>query len=124
MNIERFTEELVRLLKEKTGTDIQVQSGEAIKLNDTKLHAVHIRPLGGHICRNFYAKAYFEDYQNVAAVKTIAEKILAYTKDEKMCETEGMDLLSHIFEFEKVKDKITAKLISRERNREHLKGKC
>ena len=124
MDIERFTEELVRLLEERTGTDAQVQSNEVIKLNDTKLHAINIRPLGGHICRNFYAEAYFDEYQNGVATETIAEKILACAKDEKICEPEGMNLISQIFEFEKVKDKITAKLISRERNKEYLRDKC
>ncbi len=124
MDIEKFTEELVRFLEEKTETNVQVRSGEVIKLNDTKLHAVNICPTDEHICRNFYAEAYFDEYQNGVSVETIAENILAYAKDEKMCGLEGMDWLSHIFEFEKVKDKITAKLISRERNREYLKGKC
>ena len=124
MDIQKFTEELVRLLEEKTGTDMQVRSGEVIKLNDTKLHAINICPLGGRICRNFYAEAYFDEYQNGEAVETIAEEILAYAKDEKICELEGMDLISQILEFEKVKDRITAELVSRERNREYLKDKC
>lgn len=124
MDIGKFTEDLVRLLKEKTGTDVCIRSNDVVKLNDTKLHAVAVCPLGEHICRNFYAEAYYEDYQNGTSLETIAERILTYAEDEKLCGMKRLDWLPHIFEFEKVADKITAKLISKELNTEYLKDKC
>lgn len=124
MDIGKFAEDLVRMLEKKTGADVCIRSNDVVKLNDTKLHGISICPHGQTICRNFYAESYIGDFQKGTALETIADRILAYGKDDSMSVLGGTDLVRSIHDFEAVRDKIVPKLISRELNREYLQDKC
>ncbi len=125
MNYEEFQEYMkqavLEFLPEKY-QDATVQIHQIIKNNDTKRDGMTILLPEETVSPTIYLNGYYEDYQHGRASEEIAGEI-ADTYVEHFFEREQVlqDFdISHIGDYDAVKDRITCRLINREANSERL----
>lgn len=114
---KKFTEEVMRRLREGMGDRFRIIPGECEKNNGIRLSGVVILENEGTIAPMIYLDGYYQQYQAGMTMDEIVEDIEAvYRGTSSQPQGKSMD----IQDFEKVKNRICFKLINREWNRELL----
>lgn len=123
MNYEEFKDAIVSQIKDYLPSeyvDSEVKIYTVLKNNSTKLDGLTIRKSESSICPNIYLNQYFTDYENGRDI----EDILSDIAHVRQMHDAPADLdVSAITDFSRVKDKIAAKLINTEQNKEYLEDK-
>lgn len=117
-DIYEFADTIKGIL-EKRMADSEIEIREVEKNNCVILTGIAIRKKGSPIARTIYINQLFEEYQNGMEVQEIVGEI------ERICQSEKEPALQdfHIKEladFEKIRDKISLKLVNAERNKKRL----
>ena len=113
-----FADALKSIL-EKRMEDSEIEVREVEKNNSVILTGIAIRQKASPIARNIYINKFYEAYQDGMELQEIAGEI------ERICQSEKEPALQdfHIKEladFEKIRDKISLKLVNAERNKKRL----
>lgn len=117
-DIYEFADALKSIL-EKRMEDSEIEVREVEKNNSVILTGITVRQKGSSIAPNIYVNRLFEAYQNGMELQEIAGEI------ERICQSEKEPALQdfHIKEltdFEKIRNKISLKLVNAERNKKRL----
>ncbi len=119
MTISMFAEQVREQLLERLGEGHLVNVKEVCKNNDVKWMGVVVQTLGRNIAPTIYLDSFYEAYQVGMSMDSILLRILQIYRDES---ARGEVNLDFFHDFEKVKDRICMRLVSRERNEELLKS--
>lgn len=117
-DIYEFADALKGIL-EKRIEDSEIEVSEVEKNNSVILTGIAIRQKASPIARNIYINKFYEAYQDGMELQEIAGKI------ERICQSEKEPALQefHVEEltdFEKIRAKISFKLVNAERNKKRL----
>lgn len=113
-DIRRFAEIVSRAVSEELGNDYQVKLQEVIKNNGVVLQGLVILNAGSNLSPTIYLNPFLEAYENDMPLADIVARILDIYKREMPIDNIDMDFFR---DFEKVRDGICYKVISRDRNR-------
>ncbi|MCR4896050.1 MAG: DUF5688 family protein [Lachnospiraceae bacterium] len=117
MNINEFTDKVVKAAQEVLGDEYRVCAKEVLKNNDTLLHGVMISGKDTRITPTIYVDNFLPQYEDGMPFGDIMSKIIgAFREGERKTDID----LSFFSEFDKVKDRICYRLLAVERNRELL----
>ena len=118
MNFNEFTDEVVALLKEKTGNTCTVTVTEVLKNNNVRLTGIVIKEETCSIAPTVYLEGPYKRYQEGISLEVIAEEI----RDEYEKYAHNLQLDMDFFkDFSQVKGGIFHKVINYEKNKELLK---
>lgn len=123
LNYEEFKDAVASQIKdylpaEYANSDVTIHS--VLKNNSTRLDGLTIKRPESNICPNIYLNPYYADYKGGRKIEDILSDI---ARIRQMSEA-PIDLdVSAITDFCRIKDKISAKLVNTERNKEYLKDK-
>lgn len=123
LNYEEFKDAVASQIKdylpaEYANSDVTIHS--VLKNNSTRLDGLTIKKPESNICPNIYLNPYYADYKGGRKIEDILSDI---ARIRQMSEA-PIDLdVSAITDFCRIKDKISAKLVNTERNKEYLKDK-
>lgn len=116
-DIRRFAEVVCKAVSEELGGDSQVKLQEVIKNNGVVLQGLVILNSRRNLSPTIYLNPFLEAYENDIPLSDIVAKILDIYKRELPTDNINMNFFR---EYEKVKDRICYRIISRERNRSLL----
>lgn len=123
--MEDFKMALVQMLKEKTDSSIRLELREITKVYDLKLTAIILMKPEERISRVFYMEMCYQQYLNGASLEEIVDSIInILNDDDSKLDASSLSTVDNIFNYELVKDKLIAKLISKERNVVYLQDKA
>lgn len=118
-DIYEFADALKSIL-EKRIEDSEIEVSEVEKNNSVILTGITVRQKGSHIAPNIYVNRLFEAYQDGMEVQEIVGEIERICQSEK--ETALQDFhVEELTDFEKIRDKISFKLINAGKNKNRLK---
>jgi len=101
-------------------SDADVSITSVLKNNTTRLDGLSIRTPESSICPNIYLNQFFTDYENGRNIEDILSDIARI----RQMHNNPSDLdVSAITDFSRVRDRIAAKLINTDKNREYLEDK-
>ena len=123
MTYEEFKDTIVSRIKDylpSEYTDSEVKIHTVLKNNSTKLDGLTIRRSESSICPNIYLNQFFSDYEDGRDIEDILSDI---ARVRQMHDAPADLDVSAITDFSRVKDKIAAKLINTEQNKEYLEDK-
>src|SRR5574344_1406655 len=114
-----FLKDLVKAIQEAMGAEYQVSSTEVLKNNSKKLSAVLIKGKDEKAVPTIYINRFYEEYhKGVSDIQEISKKIINIYNENKG----SLDItLDEIFDYKKVVNRISFKLINAKRNEERLK---
>lgn len=113
-DIRRFAEVVSRAVSEELGSEYQVKLQEVIKNNGVVLQGLVILSSNSNLSPTIYLNPFLEAYENGMPLVDIVARILdIYRRDMPA----GNIDMNFFRDFEKVKEGICYKVISRERNR-------
>ena len=117
-DIYEFADALKSIL-EKRIEDSEIEVREVEKNNSVILTGITVRQKGSPIAPNIYVNRLFEAYQDGMEVQEIVGEI------ERICQSEKETALhdfhvEELTDFEKIRDKISLKLVNAERNKKRL----
>lgn len=123
LNYEEFKDAVASQIKdylpvEYANSDVTINS--VLKNNSAKLDGLIIKKPESNICPNIYLNQYYADYENGREI----EEILSDIAHVRQMNDAPADLdVSAITDFSRIRDKIAAKLINTNQNREYLEDK-
>lgn len=123
LNYEEFKDAIASQIKDHLPSeyaDSEVKIHTVIKNNSTKLDGLIIRKSESSICPNIYLNQYFTDYEDGRGIEDILSDI---ARVRQMHDAPADLDVSAITDFSRIKDKIAAKLINTEQNKEYLEDK-
>lgn len=101
-------------------SDADVTITSVLKNNTTRLDGLTVRIPHSSICPNIYLNQYYADYENGRNIEDILSEI---ARVRQMHDTPADLDVTAITDFSRVKDKVAAKLINTEQNKEYLSDK-
>ena len=101
-------------------SDADVTITSVLKNNATRLDGLSIRTPKSNICPNIYLNQFFTDYENGRNIEDILSDI---ARIRQMHDGPANLDVSAITDFDRVRDRIAAKLINTEQNKEYLADK-
>lgn len=116
-DIRRFAEVVCKAVSEELGGDSQVKLQEVIKNNGVVLQGLIILNGRSNLSPTIYLNPFLEAYENDIPLSDIVARILDIYKRDLPVESINMNFFR---DFERVKDRICYRVISRERNRSLL----
>lgn len=120
MNFEEFTEEIVKQIKKKLGSEYKIRCETVTKNNSTNLTALAICKHGEVIIPTIYMEDFFEQYDQGETIYQIVHKIISIYQNA--CKKiERQNPLSFSMELDNCKDRIVYRLVSKEKNLPMLK---
>ena len=119
MDIKKFSAHMKNAVEKKLGEGYEVEEAVIGKNNGVQLDALVIRTSGLNIAPTIYLKSYYENYSNGESIQSEAQKLIADYK--RALPEDGFDV-SFYEDYEMVKEGLSYKLISAERNAELLKN--
>ena len=123
LNYEEFKDAVASQIKdylpaEYANSDVTIHS--VLKNNATRLDGLSIKKPESNICPNIYLNQFFADYEDGREI----EDIMSDIAHVRQMNDAPVDLdVSAITDFCRIKEKISAKLINTEQNKEYLKDK-
>lgn len=123
LNYEEFKDAVASQIKdylpvEYANSDVTIHS--VLKNNATRLDGLSIKKTESNICPNIYLNQYYTDYEDGREI----EDILSDIAHVRQMNDAPADLdVSSITDFSRIKNKIAAKLINTNQNREYLEDK-
>lgn len=118
MNYEQFVQELFDCTKRRLPFDGKVEKHEVVKNNGVAWIGLSVRKHDEAIAPIIYLDGYYERYCKGEKIEKLSEDILLQT--DQAPQPPEWDYRS-ILNFEKIKDRIIYRLVSRERNEKLLK---
>lgn len=117
--MNEFLKDLVKAIEKVMGAEYQVSSTEVLKNNSKKLSAVLIKGKDEKAVPTIYINRFYDEYQKgVSDIKNIAKKVIDIYNENKG----SLDItVDEIFNYKKVVNRISFKLINVKRNEERLK---
>ena len=123
LNYEEFKDAIASQIKDYLPveySDSEVTINSVPKNNSTKLDGLIIKKTESNICPNLYLNQYYADYEDGREI----EDILSDIAHVRQMNDAPADLdVSAITDFSRIRDKIAAKLINTNQNREYLEDK-
>lgn len=123
LNYEEFKDAIASQIKDYLPveySDSEVTINSVLKNNSTKLDGLIIKKTESNICPNLYLNQYYADYEDGREI----EDILSDIAHVRQMNDAPADLdVSAITDFSRIRDKIAAKLINTNQNREYLEDK-
>lgn len=123
LNYEEFKDAIASQIKDYLPveySDSEVTINSVLKNNSTKLDGLIIKKTESNICPNLYLNQYYADYEDGREI----EDILSDIAHVRQMNDAPVDLdVSAITDFSRIRDKIAAKLINTNQNREYLEDK-
>ncbi len=116
-DIRRFAEVVCKAVSEELGGDAQVKLQEVIKNNGVVLQGLIILNGRSNLSPTIYLNPFLEAYENDIPLSDIVAKILDIYRRDLPAANINMNFFR---DFEKVKDRICYRIISRDRNRSLL----
>ena len=123
LNYEEFKGAIASQIKDYLPSeyaDSEATIHTVLKNNATKLDGLTIRTPQSIICPNIYLNHYYADYEDGRSIEDILSDI---ARVRQMHDAPADLDVSAITDFSRVKDKIVAKLINTEQNKEYLDDK-
>ncbi|MBQ9990413.1 MAG: hypothetical protein IJP31_05660 [Lachnospiraceae bacterium] len=117
MELQEFTDKVVRALEEFYGDDTRIESHEVYKNNGIKLQGICILMEGKNIAPTVYLNCFYEQYQRGTEFSDILSGIIALYEGNQVSQNLDIDFF---LDYHKVKTKLVLRLIHREKNRELL----
>lgn len=114
MNYQEFKEQLVSALKSELGAETRVILQDITKNNDTHLDGLTILAPDHNVAPTIYLDYYFRQYESGRTLPEILSDILGIYRAN--CPPGPIDV-SFFTDYDRVKSRITFKLINYERNR-------
>ena len=123
LNYEEFKDTIASKIKDylpNEYSDTEVTINSFLKNNSVHLDGLIIREPGSNICPNIYLNQYYADYEDGREI----DDILSDIAHVRQMNDAPADLdVSAITDFSRIRDKIAAKLINTNQNREYLEDK-
>ena len=123
LNYEEFKDTIASQIKDYLPveySDSEVSINSVLKNNSAKLDGLIIKKPKSHICPNIYLNQYYADYEDGREI----DDILSDIAHVRQMNDAPADLdVSAITDFSRIRDKIAAKLINTNQNREYLEDK-
>ena len=123
MDYQEFKDEIkdnIKAFLPEEFADSKVEINEVIKNNDTKLDAVTILSPDSNISPTIYLNDFYKQYENGRDMEDIMTQIAEIRVSNEVNQT--MDV-SHVMDFDMVKDSIVPRLVNAEMNEELLKNR-
>lgn len=117
MEIKRFAQNVQAAVQKELGQGHKVTLKDISKNNGVTLSGMMITAEGQNIAPTIYLDSFHEAYEGGVSLECIVEKILEVYRTDTPLKSVDMEFFR---DFEKVKDRICYKLISREKNEELL----
>lgn len=117
MEIKRFAQNVQEAVQKELGQGYKVTLKDISKNNGVTLSGMIITAEGQNIAPTIYLDSFHEAYEGGVSLDCIVEKILEVYRTDTPSQSIDMEFFR---DFEKVKDRICYKLISREKNEELL----
>ena len=114
---EAFRDKMERAVTDYYGEDYDVSIKRVTKLNGVILYGLNILKKNTGICPTIYLETFFEKYIDGIAFSTLFSEIVDIYEEYKKTEVLSVDFFS---DYEKVKDKLSVKLINAKLNKELL----
>lgn len=119
MDIKKFSAHMKNAVEKRLGEDYEVEEALIGKNNGVQLEALVIRTSGMNIAPTIYLKSYYENYMKGESIQSEARNLVADYR--RSLPEEGFDV-SFYEDYELVKEGLSYKLISAERNTELLEN--
>lgn len=114
--IEKMKAEVRDYLPDDVAEDIIIDDVEVIKMNDQKLHGLSFRMPGSDAAPTLYVNEMYEAYKDGADMSYLASEMAnMFSASRHAVAPPEVDL-----SYDKVKDKLTVRLLEKARNREFL----
>ena len=123
LNYEEFKDTIASQIKDYLPveySDSEVSINSVLKNNSAKLDGLIIKKPESHICPNIYLNQYYADYEDGREIDDILSDIVHV---RQMTDAPADLDVSAITDFNRIRDKIAAKLINTYQNREYLEDK-
>ena len=118
-DIYEFADALKSIL-EKRMEDSEIEVREVEKNNSVILTGITVRQKGSSIAPNIYINKFYEAYQDGMELQEIVGEIERICKSEKEPALQDFHV-EELTDFEKIRDKISFKLVNAEKNKNRLK---
>ena len=118
-DIYEFADALKSIL-EKRMEDSEIEVREVEKNNSVILTGITVRQKGSSIAPNIYINKFYEAYQDGMELQEIVGEIARICKSEKEPALQDFHV-EELTDFEKIRDKISFKLVNAEKNKNRLK---
>lgn len=123
LNYEEFKDAIASQIKdylpvEYSDADVSITS--VLKNNTTRLDGLSIKTPESNICPNIYLNQFFADYEDGRDIEDILTDI---ARIRQMHDAPADLDVAAITDFNRIRDRIAAKLINTEQNREYLEDK-
>ena len=117
MSYEEFKNEVRRLVAARCEEGDEVDLITVTKNNATRKDALIIRRKGQNIAPNLYLESFYREFQDGMTIEDIVDQVMTI---EKNCKRPDFFSLDDFSDYEKVKNKIYARLVRRDLNVELL----
>ena len=118
LNYNAFENEIKQEVERLLGTEVRVELRRITKNNGIILEGICILEKGSNVSPTIYLEEFYQEYRNGMSLKEIASRICEVY--EKRCRNIPFSL-EYFLDFEKMKERIFCKLVSRELNQELLR---
>lgn len=118
MGYEDFISMMETQMREKLGKEAQVKLHQITKNNSVVLDALSVSEAGSSVAPTIYLNDFYQEYLDGAALPELVEKMEALYRK---CRLDVPLDTSFYGDYEKVKDRLACRLISRGKNEELLK---
>ena len=118
MSVKEFADKVRKAVQEVLGDEYFVDTGENLKLNETKLWSINIHSKNRNITPVIFLDSFYQEYEEGKSFGEIVNNIINIYWEH--VPKNDIDL-SYITDYEKVRDNICLRLCNLERNSELLK---
>ena len=118
MELQKFTEKVIKALKEYYGPTVEVKNHKIYKNNGILLQGVCVREPGMNIAPTVYLNNFLKQYEAGETFGSLMKEIIEIMEENKVTNQLEVDFFS---DYEQVKKKLVLRLIHREKNKELLK---
>lgn len=117
MNYSQFMIKMKESLRERLGTEVQVETVSVPKNNGVVLQGIALRRPGETVVPTIYTEGFYADYLEGRDMEDILEDFLEIYEEQGAAETPDVDFYN---DYAKVKKRLSLKLVNREKNKAML----
>lgn len=117
MNYSQFMVKMKESLRERLGAEVEVNTVSVPKNNGVVMQGITLRRPGENVVPTIYTEGFYVDYLEGRDLEDIIEDFLDIYERQGVAETPNMDFYG---DYEKVKKKLSLKLVSRKKNKAML----
>lgn len=120
MEYREFLDALQDEIRKRLGDDYTVTIREVTKNNSKKYDCIYIMPDNENISPAIYVDTYYKEYQMGRDLESVVIKIIDFYFSSKADGSNRLYNLSDIDNYDKVKERIVARMVNRDMNEEML----